>query len=121
MSRPVSSIEPMRTTSIQVSIEDIDKAKSLGINIADEFRKYLKLIIAEAQIPKEISPEVSKEIADFVSAINNSKTNLKTIWKSLVTGRIRLIKNRTNILLSPEQLIEEVEKRLSYNDTNNKS
>ena len=112
MSRPVSNTEPMRITSIQVNIEDIDKAKALGINIAEEFRKYIKLIIAEAERPKELSPLMVDQIVEFVNIIKSSD-NLKIVWKSLVPGRIRLIKLKTGILISPEQLIPEVERRLN--------
>lgn len=112
MSRPVLNTEPMRITSIQVSIEDIDKAKALGINIAEEFRKYLKLIIAEAERPKDLSPQIVEQIDEFIKVINSSE-HLKVVWRSLVPGRLRLIKNKTGMLLSPEQLIPEVERRLN--------
>ena len=103
--------------SVYIEKELYEQAKELGINISDELNKFLMISIGEARKEKELPPEVIKELDNWIEDIKAS-SNINR-WQGFLIGRCRLIRNRTGIDLSPDQLETEVNKRLQDAEHNN--
>ena len=100
-----------RITTLYVDEGYLETAKQLGINLSEEFNKFLMISIGEAKRPKELPIEVTKEIDRFVDMIKASKL-MEEKWRGVLIGRCRLIKSITGFEISPVQLEEETLKRL---------
>ena len=108
-----------KITTIYVDEDSLLEASKLGMNLSGEFDKFLMISIGEAKREKELSPEVKEEIDNWVKDIRESSYTNR--WQGFLIGRCRLIRNRTGIDLSPDQLETEVNKRLQDAEHNNDS
>jgi hypothetical protein len=134
---------PKATLHLSVDSNLIEAAKTLtypdgkSFNLSSEFEAFIRLrvsqisgvpisnsndndseiarikAIEELSKPKEITPDVKEEIDKFINDLKDEDGMIKCNWKMFAIGRSKLILNRTGKKIEPEQLIDEVEKRLA--------
>jgi len=98
-------------TSVNVEQKDLLLARKLKINISKEFRKLLKVLIGSHKKEVEIIPEIEEDFKNFIKNGVNSKV-FGSVWRSMVNGRCRVLKEQKNIDISPIQYMAEIEKRI---------
>ena len=103
----------IKTTSLMLDTDDVQKAKKLGINISEEVRKFIKVLIREIENPIEIeiTKELEEEINLFLNDIKTSDIFAET-WRTLIYGRTKFIYNKIGIKITPKQFEKEIIKRL---------